>query len=91
MAHTLKPTKESDRIPLIDFLRGIIIFGLIINGLRYYQWNYEDHLLNISKLNALLFTFSKEILGIGYILILNGVYLKKIKVKIFTKIGKTAL
>lgn len=73
---------------------SILIFGLIINGLRYYQWTYEDHIPNTSTLIALLFTFSKEILGVGYILILNGVfqkYLKNVKFKVFTKIGKTAL
>ncbi|WP_370000186.1 DUF418 domain-containing protein [Winogradskyella sp.] len=73
---------------------SVLIIGLAINYLRYYQWTYEDHIPNISTCNALLFTFPKEILGVGYILILNGAYqkyLRNVRFKVFTKIGRTAL
>lgn len=73
---------------------SVLIIGLVINYLRYYQWTYEDHIPIVSPLKALLFTFPKEILGIAYILVLNGVFqkfLKNVKFRIFTKIGRTAL
>lgn len=71
-----------------------VIIGLIINYLRYYHWTYEDHIPNTSIFKGLLFTFSKEILGVAYILLLNGIYqkyLKKVKLKVLSKIGRTAL
>ncbi|WP_130736782.1 DUF418 domain-containing protein [Flavobacterium sp. J27] len=73
---------------------SVLIVGLVINYMRYYSWTYEDHIPNISTWKALLFTFPKEILGVAYVLLLNGIYqkyLKNVKLKIFTKIGKTAL
>lgn len=73
---------------------SILIIGLIINYLRYYHWSYEDHIPNLNTFKALLFTFPKEILGVGYILLLNGIYqkyLRNVRFKVFTKIGRTAL
>ncbi len=73
---------------------SVLIIGLAINYFRYYQWTYEDHIPNISTFNALLFTYPKEILGVGYILVLNGIYqkyLRNVKIKMFSKIGRTAL
>lgn len=73
---------------------SILIVGLIINCLRYYHWTYEDHIPNTSTFKGLLFTFSKEILGVAYILLLNGIYqkyLKNVKLKVLSKIGRTAL
>jgi len=73
---------------------SVLILGLIINYLRYYQWTYEDHIPNLNTFKALLFTFPKEILGIGFILLLNGIYqkyLRNVGFKVFTKIGRTAL
>ncbi len=72
----------------------VLIIGLVINYLRYYQWTYEDHIPNLNTFKALLFTFPKEILGVGYILVLNGIYqkyLRNVRFKVFTKIGRTAL
>lgn len=72
----------------------VLIIGLIINYLRYYHWTYEDHIPNLNTFKALLFTFPKEILGVGYILLLNGIYQKylhKVKINVLSKIGKTAL
>lgn len=73
---------------------SILSIGLIINYLRFYHWTFEyfKPIINIWK--GWLFTFPKEILGIGYILILNGIYqkyLKLISLKLITNIGKTAL
>ena len=72
----------------------VLIIGLVINYFRYYQWTYEDHIPNVSTAKALLFTFPKEILGVAYILLLNGIYqkyLRNVRFKVFTKIGRTAL
>lgn len=73
---------------------SLLIAGLVINYLCYHQWTYEDHIPNVSTFKALVFTFPKEILGVGYVLLLNGIYqkyLKNISLKVFTKIGRTAL
>jgi uncharacterized protein len=73
---------------------SFVLFGLLINYLRYYQWTYKDHEPILQVWKAHLFTFPKEILGIGYVLLFNGIYqkfLKNIKIKVFSKIGRTAL
>ena len=73
---------------------GIVIFGLVINYLRYEQWTYKDHEPVLEVWMSLLFTFPKEILGMGYILLGNGIYqkfLKNSKTKLLSKIGRTAL
>lgn len=73
---------------------SVLIIGLVINYLRYYQWTYEDHIPNISTFKALLFTFPKEILGVAYILLFNGIYqkyLRRLNIEVLAKIGRTAL
>ncbi|MEQ8924626.1 MAG: DUF418 domain-containing protein [Fulvivirga sp.] len=73
---------------------GILFLGLVINYLRYYHWTFEyfDPVTSIWK--GYLFTFPKELLGVGYILIFNGLYQKyfsRIKLKLITNIGRMAL
>lgn len=68
--------------------------GLGINYARYYHWTYTDHepILNIWK--AWLFTFPRELLGIGYVLFFNGLYQKYFKstrIRFISNIGRTAL
>lgn len=73
---------------------SVLLFGLVINYKRYYHWTYEDHIPIIDTWKALLFTFSKEILGVAYVLLLNGIYQKYrkcVKFEVLTKIGRTAL
>lgn len=73
---------------------SVLLIGVIINYLRYYHWTYKDHEPVIEIWKALLFTYPREILGIAYILVLNGLfqkYFKNVKLKIFTKVGRTAL
>lgn len=73
---------------------GIVSFGLVINYLRYEQWTYKDHEPVLEVWKALLFTFPKEILGVGYVLLGNGIYQKFLKnsnTKLLSKIGRTAL
>ncbi len=73
---------------------SVFTIALVINYYRYYHWTYEDHIANLSTLKALLFTFPKELMGTAYVLIFNGVYqcyLKNIKLKVLSKIGRTAL
>lgn len=73
---------------------AVLAVGLLINYFRYYHWTFEDHKPVLSVWRSLMFAFPKEVLGIGYILILNGLhqqYLKNSKAKFISKIGRTAL
>lgn len=73
---------------------GLLLSGLAINGLRYYQWTFLDHLPVLQVWKALVFTLPKEWLGVAYVLLLNGLYqvfLKKVKLDIVSAIGRTAL
>lgn len=81
-----------DHYWLIGF--GVLSIGLIINYFRYYHWTYE-YFDPVTKIwQGWLFTFPKELLGVGYILLLNGVYQKYLtpnRLKIINGIGKMAL
>ncbi len=73
---------------------SVLAVGLIINYLRYYHWTYEyfNPVTNVWK--GWLFTFPKEILGIGYVLILNGLFQKflpSVRFKMISNIGRMAL
>ena len=73
---------------------SLLILSLYINYVRYYHWTFEyfDPVLTLWK--ELFFVFPKELLGVSYILVLNGVYqkfLKGMKFKIISSIGKMAL
>lgn len=71
-----------------------LAIALIINYYRYYHWTFEDQKPVVSFWENLLYTFPRETLGVGYVLILNGIYqrfLKNIKLKIISNIGRTAL
>ncbi|WMN13002.1 DUF418 domain-containing protein [Marivirga salinae] len=73
---------------------SLVIVGLLINYLRYFYWTYKDHEPVLQVWKALLFTFPKELLGIAYVLLFNGIYqvfLKNINIKVLSKIGRTAL
>lgn len=73
---------------------GLLAIGFYINYLRYYHWTYEYFELVTNFWKEWLFTFPKEILGIAYILLFNGIYqkfLKNIKLKLVSNIGRTAL
>ena len=77
---------------LISF--SILILGLLVNFLRYHQWTYEYNVPILNYGKAALFTFPKELLGLGYILFLNGLFqrfIKRIKIKVISTIGKMAL
>jgi len=71
----------------------ILAIGLIINYMRYYHWTYEYYNPITSLWKGWLFTFTKEILGVGYVLILNGIYQKLIKSPklLLSSVGKMAL
>lgn len=72
----------------------LLLFGLVINYFRFYQWTYESHKPILSHWQAALFTFPKETLGVAYILILNGLFQKffiKIRIGIISKVGRMAL
>jgi len=73
---------------------SVLIIGLTINYFRFYHWTYEDHKPITNIWQSFLYTFPKESLGLGYILMLNGIYqkfFKGSKIGIISKIGRTAL
>lgn len=73
---------------------AVLTVGLLINYFRFYHWTFEDHKPVLNIWQSVMFTFPKEILGFGYILIFNGLhqkYLKNAKIKFISKIGRTAL
>ncbi|WP_188463504.1 DUF418 domain-containing protein [Marivirga lumbricoides] len=72
----------------------ILAIALIINYFRYYHWTFEyfNPVRNIWV--SFLFTFPKEILGLAYILLFNGIYqkfLQRFSFKPLSKLGKMAL
>lgn len=72
----------------------IFITGLVINYFKYYHWTYEYYKPITNVWAACLFTFHKEILGVGYVLMINGIYQKYLTgstMKIISEIGRTAL
>lgn len=73
---------------------GLIMFGLLINYIRYEHWTYQDHEPVLEVWKSLAFTFPKEILGVAYVLLLNGLYQKFLKtwnLTLLTSVGRTAL
>ncbi|WP_026953521.1 DUF418 domain-containing protein [Algoriphagus vanfongensis] len=73
---------------------GVLLFGLIINAYRFYHWTFLDHEPILEFWQGWIFSFPKEMLGIGYVLILNGIYqkyLKSRKLGWLTGVGRTAL
>jgi uncharacterized protein len=73
---------------------SILMFGLLINYDRYNQWTYDyfNPVLNIWQ--GWLHTFPKEILGIAYILIFNGLYQRFSlfkKAQFISQVGRMAL
>lgn len=72
----------------------VLLIGLTINYFRFYHWTFEDHKPVLNVWQSMMFTFPKEILGFGYILILNGLYQKYLKnnqIEVISKVGRTAL
>lgn len=73
---------------------SILIAALLINYFRFYQWTYKYYEPVLNQWRAGLFNFTKITLGLGYILILNGLYqkfLQKNKINLISKIGRMAL
>lgn len=73
---------------------SIVILGLSVNYLRYYHWTFEYYVPITNIWKSWLFTFPKELLGVGYILLLNGIYQKYLitnRFKIISTIGRMAL
>lgn len=73
---------------------SILMIGLAINYLRYYHWTYRyfDPVTDVWK--GWLFTFPKMLLGVGYVLVFNGLYQKYLKsfhLNIFSDVGRMAL
>lgn len=73
---------------------SILIVALVINYFRFYQWTYKYYEPILSHWKAVLFDFAKIALGLGYILILNGLhqkFLKENKINLIANVGRMAL
>ncbi|MFA0961123.1 DUF418 domain-containing protein [Roseivirga sp. BDSF3-8] len=73
---------------------AVLGIGLIINYVRYYHWTYEYFEPVTDVWKGWLFTFPKEILGVGYVLTLNGLYQKFLvssRLDMISKVGRAAL
>ncbi len=76
------------------FALGIFGVGIFINFQRYHHWTYEYFEPVTNVWVGWLFTFPKEMLGVGYILILNGLFQKYhslLKHNVISIVGRTAL
>lgn len=71
----------------------LLIVGLILNYYRYYHWTYGYFKPVLSAWKDIAFTFHKLILGVAYVLLLNGLYQKFLPYKngFIIAVGKTAL
>lgn len=73
---------------------SLLFISLFINYLRYDHWTYHYNKPILQAWKEMLFTFAKELMGIGYVLVLNGIYQKflgSLKINIISKIGRMAL
>lgn len=75
---------------------SLVILGIaiVINYLRYYQWTYEYYYPVVSSWLSYMFTFPKEMLGVAYILIINGLYqrfCRRSRVGLISIVGRMAL
>ncbi len=72
----------------------IFFSGLVINYFRFYHWTYRYNEPILSYWKAWFFEFHKQLLGLGYILMLNGVYQKfliAVRTRFITYVGRMAL
>jgi uncharacterized protein len=73
---------------------AILSVALIINYFRYYHWSFEYFDPVKSIWQGWVYTFPKEILGVAYILLFNGLYqkfFKSVKLKLISSTGRMAL
>ncbi|TRX61417.1 DUF418 domain-containing protein [Fulvivirga sp. M361] len=72
----------------------LLLVALVINYTRYYHWSFEYFHPVKSIWKSWLFTFPKELSGLAYVLVLNGLYQKylaSVKLKLISNIGRMAL
>ncbi|MEP2025791.1 MAG: DUF418 domain-containing protein [Reichenbachiella sp.] len=73
---------------------GIVVISLVVNYFRYYHWTYTYFNPVIDYWKGWLFTFPKELGGLSYILLLNGIYQKFLggrMSKLISNMGRMAL
>jgi len=72
---------------------SFLLFALMINYQRYYHWTYTNHQPVVDVLRGWMYLFPRELLAIGYVLVLNGLYqlILKGRVKLIENVGKMAL
>ena len=72
----------------------LVIVGLVFNYFRYEHWTFHYFQPVLSYGKDWMFTFHKQILGVGYVLLLNGVYQRVLSHKgtpLISAIGRMAL
>ena len=72
----------------------LLLIALFVNYQRYYHWTYESFIPVTSFWKAWLFTFPKELLGLAYVLLFNGLYqllFKNSRFNFISGIGRSAL
>lgn len=73
---------------------SLFLFAIAINHMRYSQWTYEYYKPVTNVLLGILFSFPKELLGLSYILVFNGLYqllLSRSKWNLVSGLGRMAL
>ena len=73
---------------------ALLSLGLLVNYYRYQHWTYAYYQPVTSLWQEWFFTFPKELLGIAYILLLNGLYQRffhALRPKLLSGIGRMAL
>ncbi len=72
----------------------VLLTGLSTNWLKYQHWSYDYQQPILSNWKELTFTIHKQLLGVGYILLFNGLFqsfLKRRRPGVVSKIGRMAL
>ncbi len=72
----------------------LLVIGMTLNYFRYYHWTFTYFQPVLSFWKDISFTFHKQILGVAYILLFNGVYqkfLSRRKAGLVSVVGRTAL
>lgn len=69
--------KDYRALPHYWWITGaIVMIALVVNYSRYYHWIYAYYDPVVEYWKGWLFTFPKELGGLSYILLINGVYQK---------------
>ena len=73
---------------------SLLLTGLMVNYFRYYHWTFTYFKPVLNFWVDWAFTFNKQILGVGYVLLINGMYQKFLSHRntgLVSNIGRMAL